>query len=156
MVGKGRIKGPMEAFGWRGENRVGEFDYKMYYERYDEHLFFQIETKEWLADSEFGNYLAGYTIFHNYGYDELAKCLAAGHFFGAVEWGQSKIGVRDRDILWPADDFGSQYWIFRGAREANRQKYTGAKAKANDILLGYAVWDRNIMRKLDYFQYGQY
>jgi hypothetical protein len=82
--------------------------------------------------------------------------LGAGHYFGTVEWQQYRAGDRDRYIRWPLDDFGSQYWIFRGARDANRKYNAGVWAKVDDIILGYAVWDRNIMRHLDYFRYNEY
>jgi RHS repeat-associated protein len=154
MVGIGPVEGPLRAFGWRGEGRIGEFDYKMYYELYKKHLFFELGTGERLYDSEFGNYLAGYTLFYNYRAPGFAGGLVAGHVFGVAEWYNYRTGDSDRYVRWAQDDFGSMYWQFRGAQEANREAYKGLGAQLDNIILGYFVWNLNILRTLDYFQYN--
>ena len=155
MVGTHPIEGPLRAFGRRGTYGIGEFDYKMYYEAYNRHLTFRLGTGEPLLDTEFGNYLAGYTLFYNYWRPGFVCGLWAGHFFGAAEWVQYRTGVSERYVRWAHDDFGSMYWQFRGAQQANREAYRGLTAQLDNIILGAAVWNLNILRYLDYFQYSE-
>ena len=155
LVGTDFIYGPLKAFGRLGEDGIGDFDYKMYNELYGGRLNFEIRSGERLLDSEFGNYLAGYTLFYNYRAPGLFASWGAGHYYGLAEWYQYRSGVSERYIRWPFDDFSSQYWDARGCRDANREAYSGLGAKLDDILLGAAVWNLDILRTLDYFQYSE-
>ncbi len=68
-----------------------------------------------LEGSEFGNYLAGYALYYNYGRDGEFAARGGGQLYGASEkeWhGVSRTGLG-------SDDWGSWFWITKGALDAN-------------------------------------
>ena len=84
-----------------------------------------------------------------------SAAFALGDYYGAAEWVQYRTGDSDRYVRWAHDDFGSMYWLFRGAKQANRERYRGLFAQLDDIVLGSVVWNLNILRHLDCFQYAK-
>ena len=116
------ITGPWRAFGawnpWDSVNRFrGHFDYRA------QDLTFQISSYSGrLEASEFGNYLAGYTLYYNYGIAGEIAARAGGQLYGLSstaggynEW----YGLGNKGFLF--EDWGSMFWITKGALDANRR-----------------------------------
>jgi RHS repeat-associated protein len=91
LVGTGILWGPLMAH--RGG---GLYDYK------DTKSTFQLDHSTVLEDSEFGNYLAGYTTFYNYGPFGEACNRGAGHAYAFSDFLEGR-------SAWPIDDFGSSF-----------------------------------------------
>jgi RHS repeat-associated protein len=142
--------GPWAAFGRWGQDGVGRYDFKI---RQPSDIF-NIGGERLLA-SEFGNYLAGYTTFYNYRALGIFGSWVMGHYYGIGEWAGYRLGVSETYVRWAQDDVGSQYWQARGAWQANRDEYRGLGAQLDSIVIGAAVWNLNILRHIDYFQYSE-
>lgn len=100
------------------------FDYK------HEQFTFNIGG-EVLANSEFGNYCAGYALYYDYGFTGLTAAFAGGQMFGDRWYGTS--GGFGRD------DYGSLFRIIQGAIDANKRaqdwfKYPFSNLGENPLL----------------------
>ena len=100
---------------YTGHCAKGMFDYK-------NHGFtFDIGYGKPLRDDQFGNYIAGYAIYYDYGLPGLDAVYWAGQGFGAVDaaFGAGRwYGVSGGLGF---DDWGSIYRITQGARDANHR-----------------------------------
>jgi RHS repeat-associated protein len=109
-------RGPWEAFGTEGE-----YDYKG-----SGYTFKISEGGKSIQDSEFGNYLAGYTTYHNWGIRGELGARAVGHWYARGDWFLAPFEGRLPETLYPIDDYGSRYWITRGVLDANlKQREVG-------------------------------
>ncbi|MHC4103881.1 MAG: hypothetical protein ACYSR9_02985 [Planctomycetota bacterium] len=147
---------PMEW--WRAFANPGEFDYT----NFSPELRFEVQPREVITASEFTNYLIGYCAYYQGGpYGKglalLGGASALGHLWGASDWYAHHI-QRDPSAKykrWAHDDFGSMYYLARGAYDVNRELFSGLGAQFDRIVLGAAVWNLDIFRKLNYFDYSE-
>jgi len=112
LVGTNRIIGPQIAFGILGPGFHGVYDFK-HSNRWFGDTFRIASAALPLEGPQFGNYLAGYTTYYNYGMRGEAAARAVGIYYAGGEWieGESKRPI--------AEEVGSQYWITKGALDTN-------------------------------------
>jgi RHS repeat-associated protein len=103
LVGTNPITGPFKAFG-----KGGKYIFKGENDTMD---LFNLRFK----DSEFGNYLAGYSCYYNWGFYGDRGVRYWGHIYAFMDFiqGQSK---------WPIDDPGSKFYLSAGILQAVRDR----------------------------------
>ncbi len=103
LVGSDFVLGPWLAFSRGGPGRFGIYDMK------DSDCTFTIHDSllgdSLLQDTEFGNYLAGYTTYYNYGILGEIGNRSAGHYYSILEY-----------QMWDQPD--SKYFISAGILKA--------------------------------------
>ncbi|MCD4831138.1 MAG: RHS repeat-associated core domain-containing protein [Anaerohalosphaeraceae bacterium] len=115
IVGTNIIVGPVHAFIWSNYFGPGAmFDYK-----YTKSTFAIGHSK--LKGSEFGNYLAGYSCFYNFGMRGEAGVRGAGHGYAFGEWVNDALFSSGRKNLSPFDDPDSKYFLSAGLLKAHSE-----------------------------------
>ncbi len=142
LVGEG-VDGIIAAFGFPFGDEVGRYDFRAL----SSESTFVLGTKEMLTSSSFGNYLAGYSLYFNYGKIGAAGAYGAGDVFALVDsirWPSSSrvtiisylTTMKYRGLMF--DDFGSKYWVTRGILDAHKKTSSGGiKDKITEI--GYKM-----------------
>ena len=132
------ITGPFDAFNTTlGKRAI--FDYKGL------HWSFKIDPyTERVIDSEFGNFLAGYTTYYHYGMAGVIGAFYYGDKFSKQEYKGP-------------DDLASRRWIVRGALAANLRKrdegQRGISGLIDEVVhLRPFLWNVNIMTFEDEWQ----
>jgi RHS repeat-associated protein len=103
LVGTDFILGLMMAFGVP-KLLAGKYDYKGTGFTFEPHEGIRV------ADSEFGNYLAGYACYYNYGYRGELGVRGVGQLFAKWEYGRS-------------DEPASTYFISAGILRAQDERF---------------------------------
>ena len=116
---------------------------------------------------EFTNYLLGYCAYYNApsGYQEtyLNVAWTFGDIYGFAAcadyrsplWQKLLGGEKAPYKFWPWDNWGHKYYMVKGALDANRENFTGLGAQLDRIVLGAALWNLDILRQFDYFDFGE-
>ena len=144
---------------WTAFGNPGDFDYTNHAPELRFEIGVNIGDREVLTGSEFTNYLIGYTAYYQgasygIGLPLLGAASALGDAWGASDWwGYHITGNSDKYKRFPFDDFGSKYYLTKGAYDVNRELFMGLGAQLDGIVLGAAVWNLNILRQLNYFDY---
>jgi RHS repeat-associated protein len=112
------IWGGLSAFGL-SLNPSSEYPYRARYDYKDLGFTFQLPSfVRRLEGGEFGNYLAGYALYYNWGQSGLGAAYAGGQLYGMSERGfTNTYHAGEGGDLW--DDYGSRFWISKGGLEAN-------------------------------------
>jgi len=106
------FKGSWKAFG-----RHGKYDFKEKYYHLDE-SYFNVNG-EWLTNTEFGNYIAGYVSNYLYGKKGFEGASLAGQAFAlqdTISLDSTQRGEWSGYIL---DDPGSKHFLFEAYKDSN-------------------------------------
>jgi len=112
LVGINYYLGPLVAFGPFGPGFHGVYDFKDS-ERWFGDTFRIASASRPLEGPQFGNYLAGYTTYYNYGIIGELAARDWGILYAGGDW------MREQSERPIAEEGVGQYWITKGALDAN-------------------------------------
>ncbi|MFA5424205.1 MAG: RHS repeat-associated core domain-containing protein [Phycisphaerae bacterium] len=147
----GLYAGGISAFGWG--SIFGEYPGRARYDYKDLGFSFKIASySDTLKDSEFGNYIVGYSLYYNAGLGGEALGRLGGHIYGLSDLlnGQGDWhGLIGDKTGTGFEDWGSIFWITKGALDANRRAQDYYKSGFRDSpppSLGFGpVLDRGLL-----------
>ena len=132
LVGTHFAIGPLVAFGPVGPYAHGIFDFKDHPWWYGD--TFQISSHGIpIGGTQFGNYLAGYTTYYNYGMAGEFSARGVGILYAGggafTRWWREEDYSRSY-----AEEVGSQYWITQGALDANIVRSKSVRFSLGNLL----------------------
>jgi len=115
--------GPQPNFWDKNYPLRGRYDYK--------DLGFSFEIASYgdrLKGSDFGNYIVGYSLYYNFGIVGELLGRAGGQFYASGQEGAKWQGF---DQGW--EDWGSIFWITKGALDANQKAQEWYRGNVNNL-----------------------